>query len=141
MSISKLVPLLKKLSSIVALSIVLGFAVGQTFSVARVLFGCLPMYLAILFWFCRQINVLSIWFFLVLILLFKCIQVYWFHVMARFNDSFWSIFLSIWSLLFSILLALIKFMFGLHKTTSIKIMTCEEFEAVDNVGPLYDIIG
>ena len=61
--------------------------------------------------------------------------------MARFNDSFWSIFLSIWSLLFSVLLALIKFMFGLHKTTSIKIMTCEEFEAVDNVGPLYDIIG
>ena len=36
----------KKLSSVVALSIVLGFAAGQTFSVARVIFGCLPMLLA-----------------------------------------------------------------------------------------------
>ena len=138
---SKLVPPLKKLSSVVALSIVLGVAVGQTFSVARVLFGCLPMYLAILFWFSRQINIISIGLFLVLILLFKCIQVYRFHVMARLNDSFWSVFITIWILLFSILLVLIKFMFGLYETTTIKIMTCGEFEPVDNVGPWYDVIG
>ena len=138
---SKLVPLLKKLSSAVSLSIVLGVASGQTFYVARVLFGCLPMYLAIPFWFCRQINIMSIGLFLVLILLFKCIQVYKFHLMARLDDSFWSVFLTIWILLFSIVLVLIKFMFGLYLTTTIKIMTCGEFEAVDNAGPWHDVIG
>ena len=139
--VPKLVPLSKKLSSVVSLSIVLGVASGQTFYVARVLFGCLPMYLALFFWFCRQINILSIGLFLVLILLFKCIQAYKFHLMARLDDSFWSVFLTIWILLFSILLALIKFMFGVHKTTTLKVMTCGEFEAVDNAGPWYDVIG
>ena len=119
----------------------LGVAYGQTFYVARVLFGCLPMYLAIPFWFGRQINIISIGLFLVLLLLFKCIQAYKFHVMARLNDSFWSVFLTIWLLLFSILLVLIKFMFGLYETTTIKIMTCGEFEAVDNAGPWHDVIG
>ena len=133
----------KKLSSVVALSIVLGFAAGQTFSVARVIFGCLPMYLALIFWFCRQINILSIGLFLVLILLVKCIQVYKFHLMARLNDSFWSVFLTIWVLFFTILLVLIKFMFGLYKTTTMKVMTCGEFDVVDNVPglPWYDVIG
>ena len=138
---SKLVRLFKKLSSVVALSIVLGFASGQTFHVARVLFGCLPMYLALIFWFCRQINILSIGLFLVLILLFKCIQAYKFHLMTRFDDSFWSVFLTIWILLFSMLLVLVKFMFGLYKTTTMKIMTCGEFEVVENVGSSHDVIG
>ena len=99
------------------------------------------MYLALFFWFFRQINILSIGFFLVLILLFKCIQAYKFHLMARLDDSFWSVFLTIWILLFSILLALTKFMLGTHKTTTMKIMTCGEFEAVDIAGPWYDVIG
>ena len=61
--------------------------------------------------------------------------------MARLNDSFWSVFLTIWILFFTILLVLIKLMLGLHKTTTMKVMTCGEFEVVDNVGPWYDIIG
>ena len=84
---------------------------------------------------------MSIGLFLVLILLFKCIQAYKFHLMVRLDDSFWSVFLTIWILLFSIVLVLIKFMFGLYLTTTIKIMTCGEFEAVDNAGPWYDVIG
>ena len=140
---SKFVSLSKKLSSVVSLSIVLGVASGQTFYVARVLFGCLPMYLALIFWFCRQINILSIGLFLVLILLVKCIQVYKFHLMARLNDSFWLVFLTIWILFFTILLVLIKFMFGLYKTTTMKVMTCGGFDVVDNVPglPWYDVIG
>ena len=61
--------------------------------------------------------------------------------MARLNDSFWSVFLTIWILFFTILLVLIKFMFGLYKTTTMKVMTCGEFETVENAGPWHDPIG
>ena len=109
----------------------IGIFIGQTIYTARVLTGCSPLILGEIFIFHRQLSLHICAGFLMLILCFKCLQTFKFHLVARLNDDFWSIYLSICMIMLETLLISYKYMIGLQKTTTLKLLSCVEMEVVE----------
>ena len=105
--------------------------IGQTIYTARVLTGCLPLILGEIFIFHRQLSLHICAGFLMLILCFKCLQTFKFHLVARLDDDFWSIYLSICMIMLETLLISYKYMIGLQKTTTLKLLSCIEMDVVE----------
>ena len=120
-----------KLFSFFSITIMIALFIGQTIYTARVLIGCLPLILGEIFIFHRQLSLHICAGFLMLILCFKCLQTFKFHLVARLDDDFWSIYLSICMIMLETLLISYKYIIGLQKTTTLKLLSCVEMEVVE----------
>ena len=97
---------------------------------ARVIIGCLPYEVGIIFVMVRQCGCYMVAYLFTLILMYKCLRLYKFHMTAWFIDNFLAPFL-VWAfLLLNVLILIVKLHLGLMHNVTLKMLTCLDIEVI-----------
>ena len=97
---------------------------------SRVMIGCLPFEVGMIFVFVRQFACYMVAYLFSLIMMYKCLRLYKFHLTAWFIDDFLGPFMVDMLIFLNILLIIIKYHLGLMNNVTLKLLTCLDIDVI-----------